>query len=141
MDRWKDRRANEWKLNYAIWAGLAAFDGVLLANKVVIKLPHVPTVAIVLVGLAFHTAYLYPTIERAIAEIDLLNDLEKAIRKLIQDADIKKMVKLKHLGGAVNRFEDWGKPPDWLWRHYGLFAPLAFTAALLGVAGILISKQ
>ena len=140
LARWKDRRENEWKLNYAIWAGIAAFDGALLLHKDAVHAPWWGAALVAIAAVTFHAAYLWPTIERAIAEIEMQHEVELALRTLIKDRQVRDIIKPEHLGGAIHRFDKGGKVKKWLWKRYGLFAPLAITAALIGVAVVLMQR-
>ncbi len=137
LARWRDRRENEWKLNYAIWAGIAAFDGVLLLHRDALFLRWRTILLIGAAAVLFHTAYLWPTIERAISEIEMQSGAEHAIRDMILDERARRCIKPEHLGGAIRRFDGRGSLKRWFWKRYGLFAPLAVTAALMTLAGYL----
>ena len=140
LARWKDRRENEWKLNYAIWAGIAAFDGALLLHKDAVHAHWWGAALVAIAAVVFHAGYLWPTIERAIAEIEMQHEVERAIQMLIKDQQAHDIIKPEHLGGAIHRFEKRGRIRKWLWKRYGLFAPLAITAALIGVAVALMHR-
>jgi GAF domain-containing protein len=141
LERWKDRRENEWKLNYAIWAGIAALDGVLLLHGNKFSIPWWVAAGAALLGILSHLAYIWPAIERAICEIEMQNEIELAMRLLIDDTQVQGLIKPKHLGGAISLCDERGKAKKWLWKHYGLIAPLAFTAALLTLTVFLTQKH
>lgn len=139
FQRWKDRRDNEWKLNYAVWGAIAGLDALLIANRYTFRSWLRYSIAASVLALVFHAAYLLPTIMRAINEIQLQSDTEKAMRALIKDEGTSNLVSVDHLGGAIDKFDD--KAWWWLWKGYGLVAPLALTAALLGLAVFLLKYR
>ena len=139
LARWKDRRDNEWKLNYAIWAAIAGLDGLLLLHRGEVQMERSVIIAGGVVAMVLHSTYLWPTIERAIKEIYLQRDAERAIHELISDETIKNKIQIKNLGGDVDRYDnEFGAG---VWRRYGLVAPLGLTAALLILAGFLLDKE
>jgi hypothetical protein len=138
LERWKDRRENEWKLNYAIWAAIAGLDGLLLHDRSGICLSWWILGSGSLACLALHFAYLWPTIERAIGEIKLQDDAERGMKRLISAREIRQEIKDAHLGGSIHRYEERDAENNPLenkrsrsWKRYGLIAPLLFTIALL----------
>ncbi len=147
LARWKDRRENEWKLNYAIWAAIAGLDALLLHDQSGILVPPGWLWLAGAACFALHSAYLWPTISRAIAEIKLQSDAEHAMRRLIVDKSLRDEINVDHLGGFIRRFQKLdgnGKlmregVRSQLWKHYGLFAPLFFTIALLSLGGLLLT--
>lgn len=137
LDRWKDRRKNEWKLNYAIWAAIAGLDAILLHDKSAFVVPQWLIAAGIVICIVLHLAYLWPTIVRAISEMELQSDTEHAVRQLITDPTMRNRVKENHLGGAIDRFETRPRVA-WMWKRYGLLAPIGLTIALLLLAGLLL---
>jgi len=139
LQRWKDRRDNEWKLNYAIWAAIAGLDALLLLHRDALYISPWWTIPGILLCALCHGLYLLPTTERAISEIELQCDVEHGIRVLLSNEAIRNEVKTRHLGGAIRKYEiGTTKQQNWLWKHYGVFAPLGITIALLVLAGILL---
>jgi len=146
LQRWKDRRENEWKLNYAIWAAIAGMDALLLHDQSGILVDKPLLWAGGLACVALHTGYLWPTISRAIGEIQLQSDAEHAMKRLIADSSIRDEISDEHLGGKIRLHEvakqggreAKGGVRAWLWKRYGLFAPLCFTIALLVFGALLL---
>lgn len=141
LERWKDRRDNEWKLNYAIWTAIAAVDGALFFRKQPFAIPSGWIVTGIVLAIVFHATYLWPAIKRAISEIEMQKDAELALLKLLDSEGMSKVFRVEHIGGAIDRYDDKGRFWSGLWKHYGFYAPIGLTAALLVFGGLLARRQ
>jgi hypothetical protein len=146
LERWKDRRENEWKLNYAIWAAIAGLDALLLHDHSALKVSWWGLIPGGLAVVGLHIAYLWPTISRAIGEIQLQSDAEHAMLLLFSDPKFQHEIDKEHLGGSIRLYEKMNENGEfvregvgaWIWKHYGLFAPIFFTIALVVVGCVLL---
>jgi hypothetical protein len=141
IDRWKDRRDNEWKLNSAIWTAIALADGALFlhgAPSDQVSLGLLALIAFVI--LLVHFLYLFFVTERAISEVELQLDTELAMRRMIGDEQTRNRIETTSLAGGFDRWKLKGAFWNGIWRHYGILLPITVTLCLLFL-GVSLTRE